>query len=599
MASTINLHIHTTYSDGGNTPAEIVAMLKEVGVTTFSITDHDTTDGNIQAAALAKEHGLTHINGIELSCCFVDGEIGLDESWVIHILGYGFDLDLMRDKLAKLDNKKHTQLRELFDLLVADGYNIDFERIAQDSKITERTYIARELIYQGYATDGNEAFAKILNTGRYRSYAKYKPSIKEGIKLIHDCGGLAVWAHPFGVTRGGKKDLTEKQVTELLNDMRDYGIDGMEVYYQQYTSEQIVWLEKQAEAYKLYKTVGTDYHNSNVNLSQHPEYAEAKNRERLAFDVVEVEPWFDAKLLTKIPKKFVCSCRAETDIGRKCILFLAKCNLLLIRRPSNRSYTAESGGCVSLNYYERDLQYSSAQHDIEYYYGFDVIHKSADEKKSDDFILNCECPSIAMSHIWIYREKFLHITDDYYDESETIDKLSKMFNIEYLEQLIQVLDYFLSQDEFETFHEILTSRAYSIARRAHEGQTDKSGVPYIEHAWFVAEQMDTDEEYIVAALHDVVEDTDLTFDELEHEGFPPSVISALKLLTHDDGGDYFDYVRRIKSDPLAMKVKLADLRHNSDSGRLASLLPETAERLKKKYTEAIRILEDKSRDNME
>ena len=300
MSSNINLHIHTTYSDGGNTPAEVVAMLKDTGVTTFSITDHDTVEGNVEAAALAEEHGLTHINGIELSCCFADGEIGLDESWVIHILGYGFDLELMRDKLAELGNKKHTQLRELFNLLVADGYNIDIDKITQDGKIAERTHIAKELIRQGYAVDGNEAFAKILNTNRYRPFAKYKPTIKEGIKINHDCGGLAVWAHPFGVTRGGKKELTQEQALELSKKMRVYGLNGMEVYYQQYTLEQIDWLNNEAESWgrcnRLYKTVGTDYHNAAVDLTKYPEYAEAKKRERLAFDVVEPDAGADTTI---------------------------------------------------------------------------------------------------------------------------------------------------------------------------------------------------------------------------------------------------------------------------------------------------------------
>jgi len=303
-ACKINFHIHTTHSDGGNTPAEIVSMLKDAGVTTFSITDHDTVEGNIEAAALADEHGLTHINGIELSCCFSDGEIGLDESWVIHILGYGFDLGLMQSKLADLDNNKYTQLRKLYDALVADGYNLDLDRIAPNGKIIERTHIAKELTRQDYAVDSNEAFAKILNIDSYRSYAKYKPSIKKGIKLIHDCGGLAVLAHPFGVARGGKKELLQEQVSQLLESI-GYSIDGMEVYYQQYTPEQIEWLSKQAETYNLYKTVGTDYHNAAVDLTKYPEYAEAKKRERLAFDVVEPDTGVERTLYRFIHQSIV------------------------------------------------------------------------------------------------------------------------------------------------------------------------------------------------------------------------------------------------------------------------------------------------------
>jgi len=137
----------------------------------------------------------------------------------------------------------------------------------------------------------------------------------------------------------------------------------------------------------------------------------------------------------------------------------------------------------------------------------------------------------------------------------------------------------------------LTKKALCVAFDAHNGQTDKDGLPYIHHPLHLAAQMDTENEIVVALLHDVVEDTALTFSELESERFPQQVISALKLLTHENGGDYFEYVRSIKSDPIAVKVKRADLLHNSNPGRLASLPPDTAERLKKKYSEALRVLE--------
>ena len=109
MQSNINLHIHTTHSDGGSSPAENVYLLKESRVTVFSITDHDKVDGNIEASILAEEYGLTHISGIELSCSFADEEIGLDESWVMHILGLDIKLSLMRDKLIELDDRKQCQ----------------------------------------------------------------------------------------------------------------------------------------------------------------------------------------------------------------------------------------------------------------------------------------------------------------------------------------------------------------------------------------------------------------------------------------------------------------------------------------------------------
>lgn len=113
----------------------------------------------------------------------------------------------------------------------------------------------------------------------------------------------------------------------------------------------------------------------------------------------------------------------------------------------------------------------------------------------------------------------------------------------------------------------LTNKALRLAYAAHHEQTDKSGQPYIFHPYHLAEQMTDEVSVCVALLHDVVEDTDLTFADLERE-FPPEVTDALRLLTHEKGTDYFDYVRAIKKNPVAVKVKLADLAHNSDETRV-------------------------------
>lgn len=112
----------------------------------------------------------------------------------------------------------------------------------------------------------------------------------------------------------------------------------------------------------------------------------------------------------------------------------------------------------------------------------------------------------------------------------------------------------------------MTIKAMKLAYRAHDGQVDRSGVPYIFHPIHLAEQMDDEISCTAALLHDVVEDTDVTLEELTHE-FPPAVTEAVALLTHDPSSDYFDYVRKIKKNPIAKKVKLADLAHNSDEVR--------------------------------
>ena len=133
-----------------------------------------------------------------------------------------------------------------------------------------------------------------------------------------------------------------------------------------------------------------------------------------------------------------------------------------------------------------------------------------------------------------------------------------------------------------------TKKAMIIAYNAHHGQVDKSGVPYIFHPIHVAEQMENEEECIVALLHDTVEDTNITFEVLEKE-FSATVIEALKLLTHDESIDYFDYVRKLKSNPIAKKVKLADLYHNSDITRMENPTEKDWKR-KEKYHKAILIL---------
>lgn len=135
-----------------------------------------------------------------------------------------------------------------------------------------------------------------------------------------------------------------------------------------------------------------------------------------------------------------------------------------------------------------------------------------------------------------------------------------------------------------------TRKAMKIAYKAHDGQVDKSGVPYIFHPIHLAEQMDTEEECIVALLHDVVEDTNLTFENLKIE-FSPKVIDALKLLTHDKTVDYMEYVKTIKNNSIARKVKLADLKHNSDKTRLLSITSKDIERYSK-YQKAIQILSE-------
>ena len=144
----------------------------------------------------------------------------------------------------------------------------------------------------------------------------------------------------------------------------------------------------------------------------------------------------------------------------------------------------------------------------------------------------------------------------------------------------------------------LTNKALRLAYAAHDGQTDQSGLPYIFHPYHLAEQMTDEITVCVALLHDVLEDTPVTMDELERE-FPREVTDALRLPTHAEGTDYYDYVRAIRQNPVARTVKLADLAHNSDETRMAGCDGISEEKLahwREKYARARAILTETAYD---
>ncbi len=141
----------------------------------------------------------------------------------------------------------------------------------------------------------------------------------------------------------------------------------------------------------------------------------------------------------------------------------------------------------------------------------------------------------------------------------------------------------------------LTKMALKICFQAHKEQLDKGGIPYVFHPFHLAEQMDTEAEICTALLHDVVEDTDYTLEDISALGFPREVTDALALLTHAPEVPYMDYVKEIKKNPIARKVKLADLAHNSDENRMEIMTEWEAQKAKKraeKYGKARALLLD-------
>lgn len=144
----------------------------------------------------------------------------------------------------------------------------------------------------------------------------------------------------------------------------------------------------------------------------------------------------------------------------------------------------------------------------------------------------------------------------------------------------------------------LTKLAMRICLQAHEGQTDKGGFPYVLHPFHVAEQMKTEDEIVLALLHDVVEDSDMTISELAELGIPDNILSALQLMTREKGVPYLEYIWKISKNPLAKRVKIADLQHNSDLSRLKEVTEKDKKR-KKKYEIAVGILSDISENGLQ
>ncbi len=136
-----------------------------------------------------------------------------------------------------------------------------------------------------------------------------------------------------------------------------------------------------------------------------------------------------------------------------------------------------------------------------------------------------------------------------------------------------------------------TKKALKLCFEAHKNQTDKSGLPYVYHPFHLAEQMPDEKTTIVALLHDVIEDTSYTLQDLRNMGFDEDILAALELMTHDKNVPYIDYVAKLKDNPIARTVKLADLSHNSDLTRLDEINEAVLSRVEK-YKAAIRLLSE-------
>lgn len=252
-------HLHTYYSDGVFSPAQVVSWAHEKGLERIAITDHDGVEGIEEAEEAAKKYDIDVTPGIEFSTATTDG-VG------IHMLGYGIDTENRELLEACEDIRKKRKARNdrLIGQLVKDGYDISMDdlitRPGQD--FVGKPIIARALVRKGYIKNVKDAFDDIFSRPEYRSIKKKKILVEEAMKIIIDAGGRPVLAHPAlirGIGERGSEEFKEN-AEAIIQRMLGHGLWGIETYYPKFTEEETEFFREEAEKYDLTPTKGSDYH---------------------------------------------------------------------------------------------------------------------------------------------------------------------------------------------------------------------------------------------------------------------------------------------------------------------------------------------------
>jgi 3',5'-nucleoside bisphosphate phosphatase len=248
----IDLHTHSSVSDGTDTPAELVRKAHAVGLDVVALTDHDTFDGLDEAAAESERLGILLVRGMELSC-----SRGGDS---VHVLAYGVDPanPALAAEMARVRDGRLGRLAGVLAKLAELGVPVsEAEVMAQvgDSPSVGRPHIADALIKAGHVRDRQEAFDRFLADGGPAHVHRYTIEVERGIDLVHEAGGLAVIAHPWG---RGREYVLPSRVLEAL--ARDHGLDGIEVDHQDHDSETRERLRALADGLGLLATGASDYH---------------------------------------------------------------------------------------------------------------------------------------------------------------------------------------------------------------------------------------------------------------------------------------------------------------------------------------------------
>lgn len=253
VANTIDLHMHSTASDGVYAPAEVVRLAREAGLSRIGLVDHDTTAGLDEALAAGERLGVTVVPGIEINTDLSN------KQGEAHMLGYYLEYDApdFQGALRVLREARERRGERMVEKLRTLGLDVTWERvreIAQGS--VGRPHVARALIERGYATDVSDAFDKWLSPGRPGYIPRYKVTPEDAVRLIKSARGVPVLAHPANIG-----DLESRLLPSLVM----VGLQGLECYYGEYDEATVARLQKLADMYHLVPTGGSDYHGPNMH----------------------------------------------------------------------------------------------------------------------------------------------------------------------------------------------------------------------------------------------------------------------------------------------------------------------------------------------
>ncbi len=250
MADRLDLHLHTTHSDGSLPPAEVLALAHKAGVTALAITDHDITTGLPDALEAGARLGIEIIPGVEISSRFGDNEL--------HILGYFLDWQdpAFNENLARLRASRHARNPMIIERLRELGQDITYEEVRQlaGTEAVGRPHIARVMMDKGYVKSAKEAFDRFLAQGKPAYVARELPDPAEAMAWIRAAKGIPVLAHPLWAKKDGEG------LFKLCEKLKAEGLGGMEVHYSTHNPKQTAELLDIAKRLDLLVTGGSDFH---------------------------------------------------------------------------------------------------------------------------------------------------------------------------------------------------------------------------------------------------------------------------------------------------------------------------------------------------